>query len=244
MPSAGKDGEDNMPAAVKPLVGRTFHLSLMVLIAVLILYGFSHTIDRDVINPAQPQPLILYIHVAVFTSWLLLLIVQTALVAVRNPRLHRRLGWLGLGFGVLMVVVGIATTLVMGKVEVQRLGPDAGIFIYRPFEDIIFFAVAFGLALYWRRRPDRHRRLIVLAACAVTPPGISRIPGIHPLSMVYLMTDLLVMTAILHDLVTTRRLHAVYRWGLAIGLAGQTILLLILSKQPGPFVEFAKFVTR
>ncbi len=216
----------------------------MVFIAVLMLYGFSHTVDKDVFNPAQPQPMILYIHVAVFTSWLALVIVQTALVAVRNLRLHRRLGWLGLGFGVLMVVVGIATTLVMGKVQVQRLGPDAGMFIYRPFEDIIFFAIAFGLAIYWRRRPDMHRRLIVLAACVVTPPGISRIPGIHNLSTVYMITDLLVMTAILHDLVTTRHLHAVYRWGLAIGVAGQTILLLILSKQPAPFVEFARFVTR
>jgi hypothetical protein len=233
-----------MHAEVKPLPERTFHLGLMVFIAVLVLYGFSHTVDSEVFNPAQPQPVILYIHVAVFTSWLLLLIVQTALVAVRNPRLHRRLGWLGLGFGVLMVVVGIATTLVMGKVQVQRLGPDAGIFIYRPIEDIVFFAVAFGLAIHWRGQPDRHRRLIVLAACAVTPPGISRIPGIHNLSMVYLVTDLLVMTAVLHDLVTTRRLHAVYRWGLAIGVAGQTILLLILSKQPAPFVEFARFVTR
>jgi len=174
----------------------------------------------------------------------LLTIVQTALIALGNPRLHRRLGWLGLGFGVLMVVVGIATTVVMGKVHVQRLGSDAGMFIYRPFEDIIFFAAAFGLAIYWRRQPDRHRRLMVLAACAVTPPGISRIPGIHTLSMVYLVTDLLLMAAILHDLVTTRRLHAVYRWGLAIGLAGQTILLLILSKQPALFVAFAKFVTR
>ena len=233
-----------MHAEVKPLMGRTFHLSLMVFIAALVLYGFSHTVDSEVFNPAQPQPVILYIHAAVFTSWLLLLVVQTALIAVRNPPLHRRLGWLGLGFGVLMVVVGIATTLVMGKVQVQRLGPDAGIFIYRPIEDIVFFAVAFGLAIYWRGQPDRHRRLIVLAACAVTPPGISRIPGIHNLSMVYLVTDLLVMTAVLHDLVTTRRLHAVYRWGLAIGVAGQTILLLILSKQPAPFVEFARFVTR
>lgn len=233
-----------MQAQVKPLMGRSFHLGLMVFIAALVLYGFSHTVDADVFHPASPQPLILYIHAAVFTTWLFLLVFQTALVTVRNPQLHRRLGWLGLGFGVLMVVIGTATILVMGKVQVERLGPDAGIFIYRPIEDIVFFATAFGLAIHWRERSDLHRRLIVLAACAVTPPAISRIPGIHSLGMVYLGTDLLVLAAILHDLVTLGRVHPVYRWGLAIGVAGQSALLLIMSKQPAPFVEFARFVTQ
>ena len=216
----------------------------MVFISALVLYGFSHTVDEDVIHPTRPQPVILYIHAAVFTSWLLLLVFQTALVTVRNLRLHRRLGWLGLGLGILMILVGLATIQIMGRVQVERLGPDAGMFIYRPIEDILYFAVAFGLAIKWRKRPDLHRRLIVLAACAVTPPGISRIPGIHSLSMVYLATDLLVLSAILHDLVTLGRVLPVYRWGLAIAVAGQSALLLILSKQPAPFVEFARFVTQ
>ena len=180
----------------------------------------------------------------VFTAWLFLLVFQTALVTVRSRRLHRRLGWLGLGFGILMVIVGITTILVMGKVQVERLGPDAAMFIYRPIEDIVFFAAAFGLAIHWRKRPDLHRRLIVLAACAVTPPAISRIPMIHSLGMVYLGTDLLVLAAVLHDLVTLGRVHPVYRWGLAIGMVGQWELLLIMSKQPASLVEFARFVTQ
>lgn len=234
----------NVSAQVKPLTGRSFHLSLMLAISVIVLYGFSHTVDADVFHPTEKPPMILYVHALVFTTWLFLLVVQSALISVRNPRLHKRLGWFGLGFGVLMVVLGVATIVVMGRAQVQRLGPDAGMFIYRPIEDIVFFAIAFGLAIRWRKRPDFHRRLIVLAACAVTPPGISRIPGIHSLGMIYLVADLLVMTAILHDLVTLRRVHAVYRWGLGIGVAGQAALLLIMAKQPAPFVEFARFVTR
>jgi hypothetical protein len=233
-----------MQAQVKPLAGRYFHLSLMVFIAALVLYGFSHTADADIFHPPERQPLILYIHAAVFTTWLFLLVFQTTLVTVRNVRLHRRLGWAGLGLGILMILVGLATIRVMGHVQVERLGPDAAMFVYRPIEDISYFAAAFGLAILWRKRPDRHRRLIVLAACAVTPPAISRIPMIHSLGMVYLLADLLVLAAILHDLVTIRRVHAVYRWGLGIGVAGQTVLLVIMAHQPAPFVEFAKFVTQ
>jgi hypothetical protein len=233
-----------MQGHVKPLIARSFHLSLMVLISALVLYGFGHTADANLFHPEQKQPFILYVHAAVFTLWLLLLVFQTALITVRNRRLHRRLGWLGLGFGVLMVVVGLSTILVMGKIQVERLGPGAALFIYRPIEDIVFFAVAFGLAMLWRKRPDLHRRLIVLAACAVTPPAISRIPMIHSLGMVYLGTDLLVLAAVMHDLITLGRVHPVYRWGLAIGLAGQWELLLIMSRQPAPFVAFARLVTQ
>src|SRR5579859_4025465 len=99
MPTTGKGAEEKMQAQVKPLIGRSFHLSLMVFISALVLYGFSHTVDAEVFHPEQPPPLILYIHAMVFTIWLFLLVLQTALVTVRNPQLHRRLGWLGLGFG-------------------------------------------------------------------------------------------------------------------------------------------------
>lgn len=233
-----------MQAQVKPLMGRSFHLSLMIAITVIILYGFSHTVGTDIINPPRRQPLILYIHALVYTSWLLVLVSQTALIWLRNPRLHRKLGWFSLGFAVAMVAIGLLTTVIMGRIQVERLGPDAGMFIFRPFEDIIFFATAFGLAIHWRKRPDLHRRLMVLAACALTPPAISRIPGIHSLGMVYLGTDLLVLAAVLHDLLTIRRVHAAYRWGLGIGVAGQTALLLVMAKQPEPFIAFARYVTQ
>ncbi len=225
-------------------VGRSFHLALMIAITAIVLYGFSHTVDADIIHPAREQPFILYVHVTVFTTWLLVLMTQTALIWTHNARLHRRLGWCAVLFAVGLVGVGLATTVIMGKAQVQRLGPDAGMFIFRPFSDMIFFSAAFALAIHWRKRPDIHRRLMVLAACALTPPAISRIPGVPTLSMVYLGTDLLMLAAILHDLITLRRVHAVYRWGLGIGAAGQVALLLVLSRQPAPFVAFAHFVTQ
>jgi hypothetical protein len=233
-----------MQAQARPLTGRSFYLGLMGTITVIVLYGFSNTVDVDIFHPALPQPAILYIHAVVYTSWLLILLLQTALIWMRNLRLHRKLGWYGAAFAAVMVVIGVMTTIMMGKVHVARLGVEQAMFIYRPLEDIVFFGAALGLAIHWRRRPDFHRRLMVLASCALTPPAISRIPVIHSLGMVYLVTDLLVMTAILYDLNTIRRVHAVYRWGLGIGVTGQAALLLVMSKQPAPFVAFARYVTQ
>lgn len=233
-----------MQAHAKPAGSRVFYLTMMALITAVILYGFSHTLQSDVLDPPRRQPLILYVHAVVYTCWLVLLIAQSALIRARNPRLHRRLGYFGAGFAAAMVVIGIATTVVMGRIQVERMGLEAGMFIYRPIEDIAFFAAAIGLAIHWRKRPDFHRRAIVLAACALTPPAISRIPGIHSLGMVYLGTDLLVMIAILHDLLTLRRVHEVYRYGLGIAVLGQSALLLVLANQPAPFLAFVRYVTQ
>ena len=225
-------------------IDRSFHLVMMIAISAIVLYGFSNTITADVIHPQWQPPSILYIHVLAYTTWLLVLVTQTALIWTRNRVLHRKLGWFGAAFALALVAIGLATTVSMGRAHVQRMGPQAGFFIYRPLWDIVCFAAAFGLAILRRKRPDMHGRLMVLAACALTPPAISRIPGVHGLGMVLLGTDLLVVAAILRDLATLGRVHEVYRWGLGLGVAGQTVLLLVMSRHPAPFIAFARYVTQ
>jgi hypothetical protein len=224
-------------------MNRSFYLAMMSFITVLVLYGFSHTVGSVVLHPSEPPPAMLYVHVAVFGGWLILLLTQTILVWTRNADIHRKLGWFGAGFGVLMVCVGIATTVIMGRWQVQHEGPATSMFIYRPFEDIIFFGTAFGLAIRWRKRPEFHRRLVLLAAISVTPPAISRIPGMPNLSSVYFCADLLILAAIFHDLITAKRIHAVYRWGTAAAFVGQVALLSLLSLRPAPFLDLALAIT-
>lgn len=222
---------------------QAFYPVMMVSITVLILFGFSHTVGDAVLHPAQPPPGMLYLHVAVFGGWLVMLLAQTLLIWTRNPRLHKKLGWFGLGFGMVMVAVGLATTVIMGRWQVARDGPMICMFIYRPLEDIIFFAVAFGLAIHWRKRPDLHRRLMLLAAISVTPPAISRIPGLPTLGSVYFAADLLILAAILHDFLSAGRIHAVYRWGASAAIVGQLALLTVLSLRPAPFFDLALAIT-
>ncbi len=50
---------------------------------------------------------VIQVHGAAFTSWILLLIVQTSLVSAGRIDLHRRLGMVGFGLACLMVVLGI-----------------------------------------------------------------------------------------------------------------------------------------
>ena len=115
-------------------------------------YGFSRTVNTGLIHPPSPRPIILYFHAVIFTGWVALLIVQSALVRTRKLKLHRQLGWFALALGVAIPIVGIATTIAMGRLRLQEGRADAAQFLIIPFFDMVAFSVPFGLSMYWRRK--------------------------------------------------------------------------------------------
>src|SRR5262245_36472329 len=93
---------------------------MALLIAAIVGYGFSFTIGQNLLHPSSPRPVVLYVHVALFTSWLFYFLAQAALVRSRNVRIHRRLGWLGLAMGLAIPIVGVATTIAMGRLHLRE----------------------------------------------------------------------------------------------------------------------------
>src|ERR1700729_2881455 len=77
----------------------SFNFVLALVMAAVVIYGFSHTIGDNLLHPSIPRPGLLYVHAAVFSAWIALYILQTGLVASRNVTLHRRLGvgWIAVG---------------------------------------------------------------------------------------------------------------------------------------------------
>jgi hypothetical protein len=52
------------------LLDRYFYFFMSLLIPAVVVYGFSFTVGKNLIHPAIPQPLILYVHAAFFCGWL------------------------------------------------------------------------------------------------------------------------------------------------------------------------------
>ena len=76
--------------------------------------------------------------------------------------------------------------------------------------DLSCFAIPFSLAIYWRRRPEFHRRLMLVASCALTNAAFGRFPFLpHPFSPAGV--DALIFLGILRDLIVDRRIHKVPR---------------------------------
>jgi hypothetical protein len=50
-------------------VDKYFYFAMSLLIAAIVIWGFSHTIDANLFHGAPPRPLLLWIHGAAFSLW-------------------------------------------------------------------------------------------------------------------------------------------------------------------------------
>jgi hypothetical protein len=220
------------------LVETYFYLCMSLLIAAVVVYGFSGTIGNKLTHANPPRPILLWVHATVFSTWLALYILQSALVRVRKVKLHRTLGWAGAALGSLMVVIGFWVAVVMARFDTSRLHrPNRDAFLIVPLFDIVAFAILFGLAILWKARPERHRRLMLLATCALTGAAFGRIPIMHTPLCFYGGVDGLILLGALRDLAVNRRIHAVYTISIPLLVAGQAVASQI-------FLHRADFWTR
>lgn len=247
----------DFPAAVRPgrarwSAERRFHVGFAVALAAAVFLGFARTFFLRAWYPewarvhGAPETFF-YVHGTVFVGWFLLLLVQPSLVAAGRVDLHRRVGVLGGGLAVLMVVLGTIGALIAagrptGFVNVP-LPPLQ--FLTVPLSVIALFGVFVALALVNRRHPQTHKRCMLLASIVVAEAAIARwpfpfmhaptpVPGI---SMIELCVDLFLVPMVAWDLVSRRRLHPVTLWGGLAIIASQPLRFLVAGT--GPWLAFA-----
>lgn len=203
-----------------------FYFFMSLLIPVIIVYGFSHTIDRNLLHPTVPRPRILYLHAVVFSGWVLFFILQSALVRTRNVAFHRLVGWYGAGHGTAVVLVGVGTAITMTRfnlVQLHQLQAPADLIV--PLFDMVAFSTTFALAIYWRKKPEFHRRLMLVASCALTAAAFGRFPpNILRPELFYAGVDALILLGIVRDWIISKRVHPVYLYVLPAFVLGQTIV--------------------
>jgi hypothetical protein len=145
-------------------VHRYFYFAMSLLLSAIVVIGFKRTVNDNLFHPAVARPLILWFHGAAFSGWAIFFILQSTLVRVHKVSWHRSIGWFGAGLAAVMVPLGITTAIIMARfdaVQLHESGTDA--FLSIPFYDMIAFGVLIALAIYWRTKPELHRRLIFIA---------------------------------------------------------------------------------
>jgi len=175
-------------------------------------------------HPKIAPPSILWLHGAVFYGWVLFFILQSALIRTHKTRWHRTIGWFGFALGIAVVGLGVSTTIVMHRFEFMTLhqGEFAIMSISVPLWDMVCFAVAFSLAILWRKKVEYHRRLILIASCALTAAAWGRLPeSVLPGFWFYGGVDLLILMGAARDLIVNRKIHRVYLIALPLFMAGQ-----------------------
>lgn len=208
------------------LLDRYFYFGMSLLIAAIVLYGFSQTVPERLFHSAIQRPLVVYVHGLLFLAWVLFFIFQSALVRTRNVKAHRRAGWFGVALGVSMVAIGVSTAIVMGRFDILQLHKSGTAeFLIVPLFDMTVFSVCLSLAVYWRRKPEYHRRLLLVTTCAITSAAFGRFPTPPAHTYFYAGVDSLILLGVFRDLIVNKRIHAVYLYALPVLVVCQTAVV-------------------
>jgi hypothetical protein len=224
--------------------GQYFYFFMSLLVAATVVYGFSHTIDHNLIHASPLPPFVLYIHAIVFPAWVVFFIVQSALIRSHNVRVHRRLGWFGVALAVAILVVGAWTAISIVRFSIEQKDPfDSVAFTIVQVMDLACFAVPFALAIYWRKKPQFHRRLMLIASCALVDAAFGRFPAL-PLVFAPAGVDALICLGVIRDLIVERRVHKVYLYALPILVVCQVVAMETFVHASPWWMNFANRIFR
>jgi len=123
-----------------------------------------------------PAPMIVNLHGAVFTVWMLILTAQVMLVMKDRVRWHMKMGWFAAGWACLMGVVGpwAAMESQVSHMSNPVIDPQ---FISVHIVDIGGFLLLLAWGMTLRKNPAAHKRMMILATVSLADPGFSRFTG-------------------------------------------------------------------
>jgi uncharacterized membrane protein YozB (DUF420 family) len=219
----------SVASRVLPLSERRFFTGMALAMAAVAFVGFAPTYYLAALNDG-PRPVLtpsVHLHGALCTAWIVLLIVQTRLIASGRRELHKRLGIAGAIVAASIFASGVYVALhsqrrVHTDINADTLA-DPYVFLIFPFSSVGLFALFAALGVLRRRRADAHKRLMMLATSSLIIPALARavtqavsgmgmvgIPGVVGATI---LVNVFLIALVVHDYNTRARLHPVTLWG-------------------------------
>ena len=227
---------------------RRVYLTAAIAFAVIVLAGFGRTYYFKMFTGTPPLPsMLVHIHGIVMTAWVALFAVQVWLIRTKKPKVHMSLGMLGIALAMLVIVVGFFTSASAAKFGSASAPPDVPplAFFIVPFVDIIFFAVCFAAAIYYRTNLANHKRLMLLTAISFLPPAVARIPleFVPKLGPILFMgvPAAMVIGFLIYDTWRHKKLNRVFLIGGTILVVSYPLRMIISGT--GAWMSFATWVT-
>lgn len=216
---------------------RLFYGSVAVAMALMAIVGFGPTFylrlfsggPMATFGAGRPFTPLVYLHGVLFTAWVALFILQTALISARRVALHRRMGVGGALLAAAMIAVATMTALAAAKRGPGPAGIPGLAFLAIPLFDMLMFTTFITAALALRRNKEAHKRLMLLAYVSIMAAPAARLPGALPLGPLAFFGIAFVFLAagIVYDLVSRRRVHPAYIWGGTLLVASVPLRLAI-----------------
>ena len=194
-----------------------FYVGLSGVLLLVVFIGFSPTLYLRSFFDVPDIPVYLIVHGVVHTGWFVVVMLQATLVAAGRIRMHRRLGLLSAGLGGVTLALSLAVTVLFLQ---RSIGPDptrmggATQIFWANLAALLCFGSFLWLGVVSRRKPDVHKRWMVLAAISVVQPALARIrqnvfQSFDGTVWAMVWLSALIAAMALNDLRTTGRVHKV-----------------------------------
>ena len=216
IPSYRESRKMRTPRPLDRTAERAFFGGMAILLCVVVFIGFFRTFfGAGFVEAPLPSP-ILRVHGIAFTAWMLLFLTQAALVSARRVTWHRTLGIAAFCLPPLMIALGVLAAIdALGRrVTIGPLDPATSLAL--PLVNITAFAIVIFAAWKARRRPDAHKRLVVLATVSLSTAALGRFPwaqmGIPPAAGPVIALAALISIVVGYDIFSLRRVHRSTSW--------------------------------
>jgi hypothetical protein len=193
----------------------------------VVVLGFSRSFYLKSAFDFPALPTHLHFHGIALTSWFALALIQPWLIKNRSIGLHRKLGVFGVMLAVGVVLTGIWTLALRDAPEIDEYPARAA----GNLASLLMFSSCVSFGLFFRKKSEMHKRLMLLASIPILAPALDRLARIPMMNefwgkMLYWFPAppevafasisflfLLLMVAV-NDFVSLRRIHN----GTVIGL--------------------------
>ena len=203
------------PALTARLRDRLFYLFVTILTAAIVFAGFARTFYLNGFFARLHLPSLFIIHGLVFSSWLVLLVTQSALVSARQIRIHQKLGYASIAIVLAMSVLG----WIMSVQAAQRGftppgGPPPTTFFAFQLMGLLAFVAFITAGYLFRNRAETHKRLMISGTALILTPAIARIFLVFGTNLVIIKAFAVQLTILLgciaYDVATRKRVHLPY----------------------------------
>jgi hypothetical protein len=245
-PSATSDGRSFSAGGRR--VQRRFYIGVGVFLILLSIVGFGPSIiDQSRRN--GPPSLLAMAHGLVAGGWFLLFLTQATLVATKRTAIHRRLGPVGLGLAVTLIVLGYLMLIDVTRRGYDLSGDLTRVFvapgspidpatILIPLSGFLNFAILVAAGLSYRHRSEIHKRLMLFAMVPLAGEPIVHLfgylvghwPGLQAvLTVIGVPIQILILSAsAIYDRVSQGRIHPVSLWVPVLFFAWMNVLQFVV----------------
>jgi FtsH-binding integral membrane protein len=198
-----------------PRYDHFFFSGMAVLLLAAVFAGFARTYYLAGMIRASLPSVIIHLHGAAFSCWILLLVTQTSLVAAGRVDIHRRLGVFGFLLACAMVVLGVLAGTDSLARGFAPPGLDAATSYVVPITDMLIFSTLIFFAFRNRSNPAAHKRFILIATIGLMIAAVARWPFApvyrNPIAAAQ-VTYLFLLMLVGYDLWSIRKAHRATLW--------------------------------